>query len=155
MSSTRSAPPLWLGISFSRQLAGLLILLHVGAGTLLFVLPWPLVFSAAFASLLLAQLVYVIRHLPGYARAGNIQAVEWCADGRWLLHDFAGEPYLAQLLPSSFVHPWLVILNFRLVDKNGRRSLALLADAADSESLRSLRLRLGIEGLASEQNAQR
>jgi hypothetical protein len=50
------------------------------------------------------------------------------------------------LHPSTYVHPWLVVLNFRLADRRRLRSLVLLPDTLDADSFRHLRLRLGLIG---------
>ena len=71
-----------------------------------------------------------------YARVGR------GPDGRWLLQDQRGEMCQARLLPSSYLHPKLVILNFSLERFPRRRSLVLCPDSLDAQTLRQLRVRL-------------
>ena len=59
-------------------------------------------------------------------------------DGVWRLETGDGSLYRAGLT-DGYAHPGIVILNFRL-ESGGRRSLALLPDAADAEALRRLRV---------------
>ena len=59
-------------------------------------------------------------------------------DGGWRLEMGDGSLHRAGLT-DGYAHPGIVILNFRLTD-GGRRSLALLPDAADAEALRQLRV---------------
>lgn len=135
-----------LRLDVSRILASLLALIHIGACGLLFVLPWGLTLKLALVVLLLVNLFVVLRKFPGLSRPKNIQAIEWCGDGSWFIRTFAGKQFTAQLQPSSFVHPWLVILNFHLQEEKGLRSVVLFPDALDRETLRCLRVRLAIEG---------
>jgi hypothetical protein len=59
-------------------------------------------------------------------------------DGRWHLEMGDGTRHRAGLT-GGYAHPGIVILNFRL-EGGGRRSLALLPDAAEAEALRRLRV---------------
>jgi toxin CptA len=59
----------------------------------------------------------------------------------WTVEDGCGARSEAQLLGGSFVHPLLIVLNFRLAD-GSRRSRALLGDETNPERLRRLRARL-------------
>jgi hypothetical protein len=65
-------------------------------------------------------------------------------DGHWLLQDQQGEMRPARLLPSSYLHPRLVILNFALDESPRRRNLVLCPDSLDAQTLRQLRARLRI-----------
>ncbi|MGH8456066.1 MAG: protein YgfX [Stenotrophobium sp.] len=68
----------------------------------------------------------------------------WHAEGGWMLHDGAGRHSEAELLGNSYVHPKLLVLNFRL--KSGRRrTRLLLGDELDADLLRRLRARLAVE----------
>ena len=61
-----------------------------------------------------------------------------------------GESLPAALHESTYVHPWLVVLNFRQADKRGLLTFALAPDALDGETFRELRVRLKIEGNAEK-----
>jgi toxin CptA len=63
-------------------------------------------------------------------------------DGGWLLQDHHGQMQPARLLPSSYLHPRLVILNFALDQRPRRRNLVLCPDSLDAQTLRQLRVRL-------------
>ena len=146
MAALKFTSPLLLKLKLSRVLVGLLVFIHVGACGLLFVLPWQLMPKLFFVLLLCVNLFFVLRKLPGLTRSGNIQTLEWAGDGNWYIKTFAGKELAAQLQPSSFVHSWLVILNFRLQEQKRLHSVVLFFDALDKETLRRLRVRLGIEG---------
>lgn len=65
-------------------------------------------------------------------------------DGQWQLQDKHGEMLPARLLPSSYLHPKLVILNFALEQSPCRRNLVLCPDSLDAQTLRQLRAKLRI-----------
>ena len=74
----------------------------------------------------------------GYRRGHGFIARIELLDGVWRLETGDGSLYRAGLT-DGYAHPGVVILNFRL-ESGGRRSLALLPDAADAEALRRLRV---------------
>lgn len=63
-------------------------------------------------------------------------------DDRWRLETGDGVIHRASVI-GGYAHPAIVILSFRL-DGGGYRSLTLLSDSADPESLRRLRVWLRI-----------
>ena len=70
-----------------------------------------------------------------------IARITW-VDGRWRLENGVGALLAAELI-DGYSHPSVVILNFRLETKR-RRSLTLLPDSTDPDSLRRLRVFLRI-----------
>ena len=70
----------------------------------------------------------------------------WDTMDEWTLRDAQGGEMQARLLPGAYVHPWLVILNFVPVvqrrHRHRRRTVILLSDMIDANSLRHLRVRL-------------
>jgi hypothetical protein len=66
------------------------------------------------------------------------------ADGAWFLQDNEGALREARLLPSSYLHPKLVILNFALGSRAGKRNLVLCPDSLDAQTLRRLRQHLRV-----------
>lgn len=63
------------------------------------------------------------------------------ADHRWTIETSAPKPVAAELLSSSYVHPRVLVLNFR-VASGQKRSRVLLGDEVSPELLRKLRARL-------------
>ena len=70
----------------------------------------------------------------------------------WVLHMQGGRTVTGRLLGSSFVHPRLLVLNFRTGRFFGR-SLVLTEDAADADLLRRLRVRLMCGGVGEPRGA--
>jgi hypothetical protein len=78
-----------------------------------------------------------------YGAAGGrwfIRGIEWFGSGQWFLHSGTGAIATADLT-GGFIHPRILILNFRTA--NGfKRSVVILPDAGDPEAIRRLRRRL-------------
>ncbi len=98
------------------------------------------------AVMLMASLIVTLQRQAGVPRAGNIATLVWKADGDWVIETVEGKSFDAQLQPSSYVHPWLVVLNFRLEKSRRLRSIVIFPDTLDVGVFRELRVRLGIEG---------
>ncbi|MCL4316389.1 MAG: hypothetical protein M1527_06075 [Gammaproteobacteria bacterium] len=132
--------PLNLELNPSRTLAALLVLAHGGALALLVLLPlawWArvLLIGALLCSLWLTLNRHALRR-----GESAITRLVWENDDTWLLMRADGKEQRVQLKPGSYVSPRLVILNF---DAGWwPLSVVLLPDAADTESLRKLRVRL-------------
>jgi len=137
--------PIHLRIRPSRFLGLLLLTVHAAALTVIPALVVPLwgklLLSLAIAGSLAQNLR---RHVFLRSPLSIIQMV-WERSGEWSLMQRNGTVYDAQLLPSTFVHHHLMILNFRLDDSWQRPSVVLFDDAAGSDTLRQLRVRLLID----------
>jgi toxin CptA len=68
----------------------------------------------------------------------------WHATGGWTVYNAAGTHADAELLPNSFRHAAILVLNFRLPD-GSKRTRILLGDEAPVEALRRLRARLATQ----------
>lgn len=81
-----------------------------------------------------------LRHVSlNHARA--VVRLIWSRQGQWRLVSADGAEHTAELQTDSYVHPWLVILNFTLQPK-GRASVVLFPDSLHDEDFRRLRVRL-------------
>jgi len=148
MSSPGYASSLRIEPGFSRCLASLVVLSHGGVLPLIPLLPvsWWLRLALAvlvFISFWRQFRLQVLRRDPQ-----AITALEWRADGSWLLTARNGINMSPALKADSYVHPALVILNF---SGTGNRllSIVLFRDSLDHDTFRRLRLRLGTMRLAS------
>lgn len=146
MSSTKYAQPLRLEPKPSHILIALLTMGHLGAIALLIPLDFSIIIKLGIAAMLLVSLIVALRKQPGSVGEGGVQTLVWKADGEWLLETVDGESLPATLHESTYVHPWLVVLNFRQANKRGLLSFALAPDALDGETFRELRVRLKVEG---------
>lgn len=142
MSSQRFAAPLRIKLRRSRLLTGFILTTHGGAVVLLLIsLPiWAglLLSTGVIASLVLTLNRHVLMRGPQ-----AFTELNWDSEGNWTLIDLDGKTHRARLLGSTYVYVSLVILNFEVNRRN--RSVILLPDAIDKETLRRLRVRLNIE----------
>jgi toxin CptA len=122
-----------------------LLLVHVAVVAVALLLPASYMLRAALIGAALVGLAHglgahVLRTLPW-----SVVEATWQPDGAWVLTLASGREVPARLLPSSYVSPALVVLNFRvawwLV-----RSLVLPRDALDPDRHRRLRARLRLAG---------
>jgi len=146
MSSTKFAQPLRLQPEASRILVGLLVAGHLGAIAVLFPLDLSMAIKITIAAVLLVSLTIAIRKQPGRMGEGGVQTLTWQTDGVWMLETVGGEKMEASLHESTYVHPWLVVLNFRQENKRGLLTFTLAPDALDKETFRELRVRLKVAG---------
>lgn len=143
MSSRRSDAALHLKRRRSRQLAILLTGMHAIG---LFML-WPLserfgLYVLPAVPLLLLSLIQVLsRHVVlkgGYA----VTEITVTTNNEYLLGMADARQLTAVLRKGSYVHPRLLVLNFRLEQWPWYLSVPLLSDSADKDILRRLRVRL-------------
>jgi hypothetical protein len=121
---------------------GLFTVAHLGAMTavLSLNLSWEIKFSLL---ILLAISMFAVLRGKGLASVDNLT---WKESDEWVLALRDGSQYETQLLPSTYVSPWLVVLNFGKAENQRARSVTLFRDALDEETFRRLRVRLGLDG---------
>ncbi len=126
---------------FSWPLALLLLLSHAMALALLPLLPLGLAMQLLLAVAVISSLLYYgARDLLGWGWLA-VAAVEWSEPNGWTLIDHRGGHYTAALHGSSYLHRYLVVLNFRLSSGASRR-LILTEQAVGTDLFRQLRARL-------------
>ena len=142
MSSTKYASPLTIEVRRSRQLLALLLFAHIGALLLIWALSISLWLILLIALLIVTSLLYSVkRHYLRNSHNAIVHAV-WDADENWHLSLANGSTVIARLLPDTYIHPWLVVLNFVSQNPSKKYSLLLLPDSLDASTLRRLRVRL-------------
>jgi len=144
VSSKKYAQPLHLEPRTSVQLSMALLLLH-GLGLLVAMnlnLPiWAgMLLSAA---ILLNFYTTFSTHVMGRGKFAILSLV-WEDEGEWKILMSDARQYIARLLPSSYVHTRLIVLNFRL-ENGGRRTSILLPDSLDKTTYRKLLVRMQME----------
>lgn len=118
-----------------------LSLLHMAAVVLVVVAHLPRWASLGMALLLLASWFTLRRHAAfGYGPRA-LRHLILHGDGSWTVESARDGRQDAELLGSSTVQSWIIVLNFRL-KAGGKRSRVLVGDELDAESLRRLRARL-------------
>jgi toxin CptA len=151
MSSRACVPRLSIERRPSGSLAAFLIAVHAAAGGALAATPLP---AWVHVTLLAATVASLVHGLATQALVRGTRAcreLTWESSGEWTLRR-GSEPLAARLLGTSFVHPRLVVLNFRLA--RGRASVVLPFDGVDAEVFRRLRVRLVLERLGADAGAE-
>ncbi len=144
MSSNKSEPPLHVRPHSSRQLALALLLIHAAAMAAVLSLPLPPWLTLAIAGSVIMSLYYTFNtHVLGRGRSALGSAV-WEREGDWTLMSAYGEAMPAQLRPTSYAHPRLLLLNFA-TQAHGSRSLVLMPDSLDARTFRRLLVRLRLQ----------
>lgn len=144
MSSPLSVTALALEIKPSRWLARYVCGVFAAAHLILFTLPvsaW-IVCTASVA--LLAAGVKTYRTRVSLCAPRAVVRINRHTDRTWQLQLRNGAQLDATLRHDSYLHPHLIVLNFKLT--TGRRhSVVLCRDAADATALRHLRVALALE----------
>lgn len=76
---------------------------------------------------------------------GQIQRLVWQADNTWIATDRHDNAWQAQLLPSSYIHPRLLVLRFSTPGRWRNFVIVLCRDSERAATLRALRRRLTVE----------
>jgi hypothetical protein len=78
---------------------------------------------------------------------GSSKAIVKCfkKEDRWILYDRGRKEYSAQLLGSSLITPFLIILNFLTMEECEYKSLVLFRDALSPRIFRRLKVLLYLE----------
>jgi len=77
--------------------------------------------------------------LPVFVRSDRVHAIRYLGSNKWLLHTREHTDQIAQLLPGSFVHLQLVVLQFK-TEQNQRFNVVILPDSLPVEPFRRLRV---------------
>lgn len=119
----------------------LLVLIHAGALGLTFILPLPWVVVLVLWLMIIGSLGWSLGR--ALFKWGAVVELIEAAAGEWTLCDAAGNIMIARLLPGSYLHSQLVVLNFVRNGERWRRyRVVVLGDMLDVDSFRHLRVRL-------------
>ncbi|MEW5756941.1 MAG: protein YgfX [Pseudomonadota bacterium] len=152
MSSSVFDRPLRLELKPSRYLYLLILIGYGGALLLLWLTPlwWPVKLLLTLA--LLGDGWRQVRRHVWYRHCAAIPALIWHEDGRWVVPGDGTREDSELTLKQSFVHPWLVVLNFA-AGRWRTNSVVILPDALEHDTFRRLRVRLRMEGGSSAAQA--
>jgi toxin CptA len=144
-----SLPPLLvLRLGPSLRLALMLCLAHVSAISLLWPLMLPVAAKLAATGALAISLVIYLRNYALRSSPGSITTLALADDMTCTLETRRGERIACALLGSSFVAPYLTVLELKPLNKIGWRhrcyvhSIVILPDSLAVEDFRQLRVLL-------------
>jgi len=145
MSSNKFSDPLQIDLRSSPHLALFLLVAHGTALALTPILTLPIWAALGMA---LGVAMNFVTTLYTYALLRGRYAVVrlvWTCEGSWILAYANGVVRKAELIPGSFVHPFLVVLSFRILETHfplNRCSVILASDSVNQNTFRRLRVRL-------------
>ena len=152
MSSPKYASPLSIDIVPSRLLLAAMLLMHAGALALIYIVSLPLAAKVIVSLLVVISFFVVALRFDWIAtnstllhRMTRIQSVLWDENDQWQLTDQQGKEHYAELLPTSYMHRYIVVVNLRLINRPWYKrnlSLVFLPDNINKEIFRRLRIRL-------------
>lgn len=129
-----------VSLNGSRWLVGILSAAHAAAAASIVVADLP-TWVKGVLLLLVAASWAVALHGPALRRGGKaIVALELAEDGRLSFQTRAGEWHEATLLESSFVAPYLTVLNLQLDGQRFLRYVVIVPDAIGTEDFRRIRV---------------
>jgi len=132
-------------VPFALVLAGA----HGGTLAVLVMLPLHYGLVAVLTFLVVVHAVYTIRRHALLRDAQSVTRVGWDAQDQWTLTRRDGTTCSARLLPGSYLHPLLTVLNFK-VTRWRRVSVVILPTRVDAEGFRQLRVRLMLASSSPE-----
>jgi len=123
-------------------LAAALLFIHGGALIWLFAFALPLWLKLMAAPVIIASLWLQLRtHLLQKGRRA-VTGLAWDGGDEWQLQTAQAESVKARLLGSSFVSPWLIVLNFKIEASRRMLPVIIMSDTLDSSSFRRLTSKL-------------
>ncbi len=143
MSSTVSVAPLSLEIRPSRYLAFYVLGVYTAAGLVVIALPVSAWFKCALLGGVFLFCIVTYRTRVSLRNRRAVVGLSRQTDGAWQLRFADGAAQQARLLQDSYLHPELLVLNFRFA-AGKRRSVVLVRDSTDSVGLRHLRVALAL-----------
>lgn len=126
----------------SYRLASLLAIAHAAAGGALLSCDVLLDVRLILACAVALSFVVSVRRAALLNTRDSIVALEWSEDGGVNFQTRDGIWHSARLLPTTFVTAPLTIINLRAADRPRVRHVVLMADSADGDAYRRLRVRL-------------
>ncbi len=124
----------------SRRLAGLLVGMHVFAAALFWLAPLPHWLAALLMPVLLGSAWHTLRR-DGFRKLSySLIGLRLDADCRCEFQTRTGAWHEAALLGSSFVSPYLTVLNLKPAGGRRVKHLVILPDAIYAEDFRRLRV---------------
>lgn len=126
----------------SRQLAMLLLIVHIGSFGLLWPLAVPVWIKVMITGLLIISFIYYLRQDALLTSDAAITVFTLTAEQKCIITTCSGTIIKGSLLADSFVSPYLTLILIQPQEKRRTYSIVLLPDSLDAETFRRLRVRL-------------
>ena len=126
----------------SKVFAALLVFMHLLSLVLVWFIPLPLWFKLFISPVLLVSVAFHLKRDALLASQDSAIALQVHSDCQCEIQSRAGQWEDAELLGTSFVAPYLTVLNFKISGKHMAKHIVIFPDAVDSEQFRQLRVLL-------------
>ena len=137
-----AAPRVRIALGPSRILAAVLSLAHALALAVILIVTMPVWAKLLVGSVIAASCIWSICHAALLRTAHAIIELVIGEGGRVSCRNRTGTWREAQTLGSSFVTPWLTVLNLRLEGSWLARHVVILPDSVDADAFRRVRVLL-------------
>ena len=141
MSLNKSEQSLHIEPKRSRQLAFLLLMLHGLAMVVIVNLAMDAWVTAAVAIGIIGFMVTTWHIYVSGTSKKSIKVLVWDADGQWTVITENRKSHKAELLPSTYVYPHIIVLQF-LGDNRQKYSTIIMPDSIGDNLYRRLLVRL-------------
>jgi len=143
MSSKPFDKALHLELKASQTFAALLLAFHLIAGlSIAAVIPFDSFAWLLLIPIFMCSAYYYLKKYIFLSAHNSVIALSQSIDGDWLLKWHDQSEHYVDLCDDSYVHPLLIILNFKEAGCYQRISLPLFRDVLGKEQHRQLRCRL-------------
>ncbi len=126
----------------STHLAAILNSAHIIAAVLLWPLALPIGIKLAGVVIMVMSLIYYLRHDALLSASTAVVAFELSDTMQCTLETRSGKSIICTILVSTFVAPYLTVVNLQPLDQFFARSVVILPDSIDAEEFRRLRVLL-------------
>jgi toxin CptA len=129
-----------IALRSSRLLAVIMALAHGAAIAVVVLVDIPVPVKAVAAAGLAGYWLVIVRRQSLLLTADSAVAIEISSDGNFSIQTRRGEWSECEVLGSTYVTPWLTVLNLRESEDRASRRIVILPDSVDAEDFRKLRL---------------
>lgn len=106
----------------------------------MFITDVPITGAAAGTAVLGLSLRFYLRRMALLRSPQSIVAIEIGEDGKFAFQTLDGRWHAARLRQSSFVSPWLTVLNLSPENARWMRNVVILPDSVQADEFRRLRV---------------
>ncbi|PKO54645.1 MAG: hypothetical protein CVU26_01280 [Betaproteobacteria bacterium HGW-Betaproteobacteria-2] len=135
-----SAKPVQLELAPSANLVWIIVIASLTACLVLLFLPLPAALKVLSVALIVVFAIYYIRQHGTLTLTRSIVRLTMNPESGLQVTERGGRSHQVTVLSSSFVAPYLTVLNLQEIESGRRFSAVLLADNTQSESFRQLRV---------------
>lgn len=124
----------------SYRLVGILILTHCLAALILWLLALPWLMQMILSIMLATSLIYYLRKDACLSADNAIVTLAFSSEIPCTVTTRCGESVTCDVLPNTFVAPYLTVLDLKPTGKFLTCSVVILSDSIDAEEFRQLRV---------------